>query len=161
MTHRATTYHVPARRRRLAILVAALVAPSALMILGASPASATAAPQLTRYPYLTDVVSAGATDNATVNFATDQTITAAFATIGPAGGSCSGTSRTGSKTGITVGSTAENQWKVKFTGLAPGASFCYRLRAGSPTSPGADLLGSDPSPVFTTPPAPGSGTTFK
>ena len=102
-------------RRRLAVLVAALVAPSALIVLGTSPASATAASQLTRYPYLTDVVSAGATDNATVNFATDQTITAAFATIGPAGGSCSGTNRTGSKTGITVNGVAENQWKVKFT----------------------------------------------
>ena len=100
-------------RRRLAILVAALVVPSALVTLGASPASATAASQLTRYPYLTDVVSAGSSDNATVNFATDPTITAAFATIGPAGGSCSGTNRTGSKTGITVNGVAENQWKVE------------------------------------------------
>ena len=148
-------------RRRLAILVATLVVPSALVTLGASSASAAAAAQLTRYPYLTDVVSAGATDNATVNFATDQTITAAFATIGPAGGSCSGTNRTGSKTGITVNGVAENQWKVKFTGLSAGASYCYRLFSGSPTSPGPDLLGSDPSPVFPTPPAPGSGTTFK
>ena len=148
-------------RRRLAILVAALVVPSALVTLGASPASAAAASQLTRYPYLTDVVSAGSSDNATVNFATDQTITAAFATIGPAGGSCSGTNRTGSKTGITVNGVAENQWKVKFTGLSAGASYCYRLFSGSPTSPGPDLLGSDPSPVFPTPPAPGSGTTFK
>jgi hypothetical protein len=148
-------------RRRLAILVAALVAPSALVVLGSGPASAASAPQLTRYPYLTDVVNAGSTDNAAVNFATDQTITAAFATIGPAGGSCTGTSRTGSKTGVTVNGVAENQWKVKFTGLTPSTSYCYRLRAGSPTAPGADLLGSDPSPVFTTPPAPGSGTTFK
>ena len=41
--------------------------PSALAATGTSPASA-AASQLTRYPYLTDVVGAGSTDNATVNF---------------------------------------------------------------------------------------------
>src|SRR6201986_4690438 len=146
-------------RRRIAVLVAALVAPSALVAVGTSPASA-AASQLTRYPYLTDVVSAGSTDNATGNFATDSTITAAFAKIGPAG-SCSGTNRTGSKTGTTVNGVAENLWKVKFTALAPGTSYCYRVFAGSPTSPGPDLLGSDPSPVFTTPPAPGSGSSFK
>src|SRR2546430_3220949 len=141
-------------RRRLAVLVAALVAPSALVALGASPASATAASQLTRYPYLTDAVSAGATDNATVNFATDQTITAAFATIGPAGGSCSGTNRTGSKTGITVNGVAENQWKVKFTGLSAGARYCYPPFSRSPTPPRPDPPGSGPSPACPRPPAP-------
>jgi hypothetical protein len=146
-------------RRVLAVLVAALVALSVLVALGASPASAASASQLTRYPYLTDVVSAGSTDNATVNFATDSTITAAFVKIGSVG-SCSGTNRTGSKTGTTVNGVAENLWKVKFTGLTPGTSYCYRVLAGSPTSPGADLLGSDSSPVFKTPPAPGSGSSF-
>jgi Calcineurin-like phosphoesterase len=140
--------------------VAALLALLALALGISSPASAAAA-QLTRYPYLTDVVSAGSTDNAAANFGTDQTVTAAFATVGPAGGSCTGTTRTGSKTSITVNGVAEFQWKVKFTGLSPGASFCYRLFAGTPTAPGADLLGSDASPVFTTPPAPGSGASFK
>lgn len=142
----------------LAVLVALLVSPLALVAQGAGPASA-AVTQLTRYPYLTDVVSAGSTDNAAVNFATDQTVTAAFARIGPPG-SCTGTTRTGSKTGTTVNGVAENLWKVKFTGLAPDTSYCYRIFAGSPTSPGADLLGSDPSPVFSTPPAPGSGSSL-
>jgi len=123
--------------------------------LGSAPAGAAPLPQLTRYPYLTDVVSAGSTDNATINFATDTTVTAAYATLGPAGGTCTGTNRTGSKTGITVNGVSESQWKVKFTGLTAGAHYCYRIRAGSPSAPGADLLGSDPSPVFT---APGGGS---
>ena len=145
------------------ILVAVVAALSGLVgsVLTTGSAAAAAAANLTRYPYLTDVVSAGSTDNAAVNFATDQTVTAAFATVGPAGGSCTGTTRTGSKTSVTVNGVAEFQWKVKFTGLSPGASYCYRLFAGSPTAPGPDLLGSDPSPVFATPPAPGSGGPFR
>jgi Calcineurin-like phosphoesterase/Purple acid Phosphatase, N-terminal domain len=128
--------------------------------LGAAPAAA-ALSQLTRYPYLTDAVNAGSTVNATVNFATDQTVTTAYATMGVAGGSCNTTRKTGSKTGITVNGVAENQWKVKFTGLTPGTQYCYRVLSGSPTVPGPDLLGTDPSPVFATPPAPGSTSTFK
>ena len=136
----------------------------ALLVLAAalstgSPAAA-AAPQLTRYPYLTDVVSASSTDNTTVNFGTDRTVTAAFVTMGPAGGPCTGAKATGSKTSISVNGVAEFQWKAKFTGLSPETSYCYRLFTGKPTAPGADLLGGDPSPVFTTPPAPGSGDSF-
>ena len=144
-------------RGRLAAMLAATatVLILGLSVLSTAPAGAAPAPQLTRYPYLTDVVSAGSTDNATINFATDTTVTAAFARIGPAGGTCTGTNRTGSKLGITVNGKSENQWKVKFTGLTPGNQYCYRVFAGSPTAPGADLLGSDPSPVFT---APGSGS---
>jgi hypothetical protein len=140
--------------------VAALLVLAAAALSNGSPAVA-AAPQLTRYPYLTDVVSTGSTDNATVNFGTDQTVTAAFVTMGPTGGSCTGARATGSKTSVSVSGVAEFQWKAKFTGLSPGTSYCYRLFAGKPTAPGADLLGSDPSPVFATPPAPGSSDSFK
>ena len=62
---------------------------------------------------------------------------------------------------VTVNGKAESQWKVKFTGLTPGCSYCYRVFSGSPTAPGPDLLGTDPSPVFATPPAPGSTSTFR
>ncbi|HEY2003992.1 MAG TPA: metallophosphoesterase [Candidatus Saccharimonadia bacterium] len=131
-------------------------AAAAVLVTSAPPAQAGIA-QLTRYPYLTDVVPAGSTDNATVNFATDQTVTAAYATIGPVG-SCTGTNRTGSKTAIVVNGKGEYQWKVRFTGLAAASNYCYRLRAGSPTAPGPDLLGTDPSPVFM---APGGSTSFQ
>jgi Calcineurin-like phosphoesterase len=142
-------------------MVAALIATGVIAAApGARPAAAATA-QVTRYPYLTDVVAAGDTDNATVNFATDQTVTAAYVTLGPAGGTCAGTNRTGSKTAISVNAVPENQWKVKFTGLSARTSYCYRLHSGSPTDPGADLLGSDDSPVFSTPPAPGSSSSFK
>ena len=141
------------RKRRMPLIAAGLAGLALAVLATAAPAQASVS-QLTRYPYLTDVVSAGSADNATVNFGTDQTITAAYVTLGPAGGSCSGTNRTGSKTSISVNGVAEYQWKVKFTGLSPGAQFCYRVWSGSPTAPGADLLGSDTSPVFTTP---GSG----
>jgi hypothetical protein len=117
-----------------------------------------ASSHLTRYPYLTDVVNAGSTSNATLNFATDQTITAAYATVGPAGSSCNTTKRTGSKLGITVNGVGENQFKVKFTGLTPGTRYCYRVLAGSPTAPGADLLAADASPIFSTLPTSASST---
>ena len=147
-------------RRRLAVLVAALVAPSALVTLGASPASAAAAAQLTRYPYLTDVVSAGATDNATVNFATDRSPRPSPPSARPAARAAGPTGQA-RRRGSPSTAWPRSPWKVKFTGLSAGASYCYRLFSGSPTAPGPDLLGSDPSPVFPTPPAPGSGTTFK
>lgn len=136
----------------LLVLVAAALSVDSLAV--------AAAAQLTRYPYLTDVVSAGSTVNATVNFGTRRKVTAAFASVGPAGGSCTGKMATGSKTSVSVNDVAEFQWKVKFTGLSPGARYCYRLFVGKPTAPGADLLGSAPAPVFATPPAPGSGGSF-
>jgi hypothetical protein len=148
-------------RRRAPLIVAALIAAGVIVAAsGVGPAAAATA-QLTRYPYLTDVVAAGGTDNATVNFATDQTVTAAYVTLGPAGGTCAGTTRTGSKTAISVTAVPENQWRVKLPGLTAGTSYCYRLHSGSPTAPGADLLASDASPVFATPPAPGSTSSFE
>ncbi len=142
-------------------MVAAMIAAGVIAAAsGVGPAAAATA-QVTRYPYLTDVVAAGGTDNATVNFATDPTVTAAYVALGRAGGTCADTRRTGSKTAISVNGVPENQWKVKFTGLSAGTRYCYRLHSGSPTAPGVDLLGSAGSPVFSTPPAPGSSSSFK
>ena len=134
----------------------ALLAP----ISGTAPAVAASA-RLTRYPYLTDVVSAGPSTNATVNFATDRTVPAAYATVGAAGGSCATGRATASRTAIAVNGVAEYQWKVRFSGLSPGTRYCYRIRTGRPTAPGPDLLATDASPVFTTPPAPGSAAGFR
>jgi hypothetical protein len=98
-------------RRWAAVITAAAVATAIAVI--ATPAEASQ-PQLTRYPYLTDVVATGAT----LNWATDQSQTTGYATYGAAGSeACTAHRANGSKTGITVGSRAEYQWKAKITGL--------------------------------------------
>jgi hypothetical protein len=105
------------------------------------PALAYAA-RLLRYPYLTDVV----TGYATINWGTDRSFGTGYALWGNADTeSCTAHRAGASKTGITVGSTPEYQWKAKLTGLTPGARYCYRVFLGSPA---VDLLGSDPAPVF-------------
>ena len=69
--------------------------------------SAASQPQLTRYPYLTDVVSAGSTFNATINWATDQSQTTAYATYGQGGlESVTAHKVNGSKTIVQVCHTA-------------------------------------------------------
>ena len=114
------------------------------------------APQLTRYPYLTDVVEGGAT----VNWATDRSSASAYVTWGAAGvESCTAHSRSATKTQITVGSTPEYQWKARLN-LAPDTTYCYRVYLG-PTGSGLDLLGSNPSPRFSTQLPAGSTTPFK
>jgi hypothetical protein len=116
--------------------------------------SAASQPQLKRYPYLTDVVSAGTTYNATINWATDRSQTTGYATYGQAGTeSATAHKANGSKTSISVNGVAEYQWKAKITGLTPGTVYSYRVFFNSPV---VDLLGVDPSPTFTTPPSSGS-----
>jgi hypothetical protein len=127
------------RRRRL--LLATLLALAALA--AARPASASVA-QLLRYPYLTDVIGG----YATLNWGTDRSSTVGYATYGNVGAeSCTAHRVGGSKTGITVGSTAEYQWKAKLTGLTPNARYCYRTFLGDPA---VDLLSTDPAPTFWT-----------
>ena len=100
------------------------------------------APQLTRYPYLTDVVQT----YATVNFATDRSNTTAKLKYGRVGQeSCTAHSVTASKTAIVVGTASEYQWKAKLTGLSPNVKYCYRIFFGTTS---IDLLGGDPSPQF-------------
>ena len=101
------------------------------------------APQLTRYPYLTDVVEGGAT----VNWATNRSSASAYVTWGAAGvESCTAHSRSATRVQITVGSTPEYQWKARLN-LAPDTTYCYRVYLG-PTGSGLNLLGSNPSPQF-------------
>ena len=114
------------------------------------------APQLTRYPYLTDVAGGGAT----INWATDRSSASAYVTWGAAGvESCTAHSKSASKTQITVGSTPEYQWKARLT-LAPDTTYCYRVYLGA-TGSGLNLLGSNPSPQFATELPAGSTTPFK
>jgi uncharacterized repeat protein (TIGR01451 family) len=101
-------------------------------------------PKLLRYPYLTDVVG----NSATVNWATDRSSSTGSVKWGTVqGGSCTVSSKSAAKTSITVGSTAEYQWKATLT-LIPNTQYCYRVYFG--TSPQQDLLGTDPSPRFFT-----------
>jgi hypothetical protein len=140
------------RKRRKYSLMAATGAVAAMLmsVLPVLPASAYTT-SLTRYPYLTDVVNAGSTGNATINWATDTSQTTGYATYGLAGTeACTAHRANGSKTGITVNGVAEEQWKAKITGLTPGASYCYRVFFSNPT---VDLLATDTSPVFATPSA--------
>jgi fibronectin type 3 domain-containing protein len=106
---------------------------------------------LTRYPYLTDAVQA----SITINWATDTTGgTAGSVTWGPAGGDCALNSRAATRTGVTVISKAEYQWTATIP-VSPDTTYCYRVLLGT-----TDLLGSDPSPVFTSQVAAGSTAPF-
>ena len=128
--------------RWAAVVTAAAVATALAVI--ATPANASQ-PQLTRYPYLTDAVTTGAT----LNWATDQSQTTGYATYGAVGTeACTAHRANGSKTGITVGSRVEYQWKAKITDLLPATRYCYRVWLGQLSGNLVDLLGNDPSPQF-------------
>jgi chitodextrinase len=135
-----------ARRSLVArALVLALVAGAVLIGVegaGVPDARAAIAPQLLRYPYLTDVVQT----YATINFATDTSGTTATVKYGRVGQeSCVAKSVNASKTTISVKGQSEYQWKAKLTGLATNTLYCYRVFLG-----GTDLLGDVASPQFWT-----------
>jgi len=114
------------------------------------------APQLKRYPYLTSVVGS----SATVNWATDRSRSSGRVRYGKVGTeSCTAHAQTATRTSITVNGVAEYQWRANLTGLAPGATYCYRTEFGT-TSPIVDLLGADASPAFHAQLAAGSSQPF-
>ena len=119
------------------------------------------APNLRRYPYLTDLVATQNTAYASINWATDRSSLNGFATYGVAGAgdACApATPVTATKASITVNGFATWQWKAMLT-LAPDTRYCYRVHLGG----GAlitDLLGSDPSPMFWTQLQPGSSAPY-
>ena len=125
--------------RPRSLLVVVLIAASTLAATGAPDARASFSGSLRRYPYLTDLVRR----NVTVNWATTTSTGSGTVRWGRAGGDCATQQANASKTSITVGSTAEYQWKAHVAGLLRGKRYCYRVYAGS-----TDLLGSDASPVF-------------
>jgi len=145
MSRRRHGIHVALRCLTIAslVLTGSAIAPST------SRAASNAA--LTRYPYLTDSVQ----NSITINWATDTTGgTTGSVTWGPPGGDCALNSKAASKTNITVISKAEYQWAATIP-VNPDTTYCYRVLLGT-----ADLLGSDPSPVFTSQVAAGSTTPF-
>ena len=127
------------RRTKYLITVIALLCALAL------PTAAVAyAPQLTRYPYLTDVVGT----NATVNWATDRSSTSGRLLYGREDvESCSAHSVVATRTSMTVNGVSEYQWRATMSALAPAARYCYRVELGT-TAPVIDLLGTDPSISF-------------
>ncbi|HEV7205806.1 MAG TPA: DNRLRE domain-containing protein [Jatrophihabitans sp.] len=134
-------------RGRRSALVGLLLATS----MAAVERSAAAAPvtALTRYPYLTDSIQS----SITVNWATDTSATTGSVAWGPAG-SCSAHITAATRTSITVVSKPEYQWAATIP-VTPDTAYCYRPLLG-----GTDLLGSDPSPVFTSQVAAGSSAPF-
>ena len=134
-----------ARRLR----VAAIIVLAAATLAMAGRQARAASPALTRYPYLTDSIQS----SVTINWATDQSASTGSVTWGPPG-FCGANTIAATRTSITVNVTAEYQWKATIP-VAPDTAYCYRVLLG-----GADLLGSDPSPQFTSQVAAGSATPF-
>jgi len=125
-----------------------------LVLLAAAPAAEAAySSKLKRYPYLTDVVGT----SATVNWATDRSASTAVVRYGKvADGSCTADTEAATRTSISVDSVNEYQWKARFT-VEPDTEYCYRVYLGS----NEDLLGSDPSPRFTSQLLPGSPAPYR
>jgi hypothetical protein len=138
---------------KVALPLAVFLLASAVM--SASSAWAALAPQLTRYPYLTDVVGA----NATVNFGTDRSSISAVVKWGQVGvEACDAHTTAVSRIGITVNGVSEYQWKAALSPLRPDTRYCYRPYLGASSQ--IDLLGSDPTPQFLSQLPTGSTTPF-
>jgi chitodextrinase len=112
-------------------------------------ANAAPSASLTRYPYLTDSIQ----NSITVNWATTATGTTGRVQWGPVG-NCAATTTTATKTNITVNSVAQFQWKASLP-VSPDTNYCYRVLLD-----GIDLLGSDPTPTFTSQHAANSSAPF-
>jgi hypothetical protein len=129
---------LPSLRVRCGVLAAFLTSVGVLVA-----CTAPVAPQLTRSPYLTDLVG----QSVEVNWATDTSGTTGSLMWGAvdANGGCTPTNVvTGARTSITVGTTAAYQWNAPLA-VPTAGRYCYRVMLGP-----VDLLGGDPSPVFTT-----------
>jgi hypothetical protein len=151
--HRRST----SRLTRPAVLSGCLLALLALLVgvlTTTGSAGATINSQLVRYPYLTDLTSS----SVQVTFDTKAKVTSANGAVrwGTPSGStgCTLTSSSVSKTTnsvnapITVAGVTEYQTSITVTGLAAGATYCYRIYTGG-SSP-VDLLGTDSAPRFST-----------
>ncbi|MCW3004887.1 MAG: metallophosphoesterase [Conexibacter sp.] len=141
------------RQRRIthSSSITLLVAGLALLVLwtSASPAAAFA-PQLRRAPYLTDATAGGAT----VNWATDRSLTSGSVQWGPPG-ACSTNTVAATRAPITVNGVPEYTFKTRLA-IPDDTAFCYRVLGGT-----TDLLGAaTASPTATTQLPTGSTTPF-
>jgi chitodextrinase len=133
--------------RALIAACATLIATGALFLTGPPPASAAVTgfdPQLTRAPYLSDLTQT----SVQVSWATASQFQGVVEYGTP--GNCTAQSAIATKMGnpITIGTTTEYLNSVLVTGLSPATAYCYRI-TNTGTTP-VDLLGSNPSPQFTT-----------
>ena len=140
----------PGLAQRFFSVLAVLWVSVALVPLMGGTAVAAPVSALTRYPYLTDSVQ----NSVTVNWATDRSGTVGSVKWGPLGSCTANTMSTPTRTSITVGTVAEYQWKAVLP-VSPDTSYCYRVMLG-----GTDLLGTDPTPQFTSQVAAGSTTPY-
>jgi hypothetical protein len=104
--------------------------------------------QLARAPYLTDVTPS----SVRMTWATTKNNTGVvkYGTVGH----CTAKSVTAKTSGtkFTVKGVTEYKISVRVTGLSAGTAYCYRITTGGTAR--VDLLGSNPSPSFTTPQPP-------
>jgi hypothetical protein len=102
--------------------------------------------QLTRYPYLTDVVE----NYATVSWATDQSsgdsAVVKWGRVGTESCTAPPNSVEATSTPIVVDNTPQYQWQANLT-LSPDTEYCYRVYIGAEQ---LDLLGTDQTPRFRT-----------
>jgi len=150
--------HAAKRPGKIALVSYALLAGILLLAPGvAAPEPAQSAslnPELTRYPYLTDVVGS----NATVNFGTDTSKVSAVVKWGQVGvESCDTNTATATKTFIKVNGVSEYQWEAHLSPLQADTAYCYRPYLGTSQ---IDLLGSDQTPQFMTQVRAGSPEAF-
>jgi len=148
------TAHTRRHVRPTVVAVLVAVATSG-MPLDAAYADLTGADaQLTRAPYLSDLT----TSSVQVSWGT-TTQSRGVVRYGPLD-NCAANSVSSVPLGspITVNGVVEYQNSVAVTGLSAGTSYCYRVYTGGAAP--ADLLGSAPTPRFTTLEAPGSSTPF-
>ena len=132
-----------------------MLALTALLALAGGVGSAEATtydPHLTRAPYLTDLTGL----HVIVNFATDQSGTAASVAYGPFDGvTCSlSWTQAATRTTVKVGAINEYQWKGSLA-LPSADRYCYRVLLGT-----TDLLAASTSPAFRTQVAAGSSESF-
>jgi Calcineurin-like phosphoesterase len=127
------------------MMACALAAAGAVALPGTALAGLPGASRLlTRAPYLTDLTRS----SVQVSWAT-MSQSRGVVEFGPPG-HCAAHTVVSPHLGspITVNNVREFQNSVQIAGLGPFSRYCYRVAAD--TSPRVDLLGSDPSPQFTT-----------
>ena len=135
------------RSRRALSYLSVPVVIVAISLVTARPASAAlsgASSVLTRAPYLTDLTQT----SMQVSWATSAQYTGVVQ-YGPPG-NCTANSAIAATAGapITIGSVKEYQNSVAVSGLSAATTYCYRV-TNTGSAP-VDLLGSNPSPQFTT-----------
>jgi chitodextrinase len=119
---------------------------------GATSAQAAVAPQLTRYPYLSDLVGG----YVTVNWATNRSDSVGSVSWGRmSSGTCTpSTPKAATRSSITVNGVLQYQWSAQLA-LATDTEYCYRVFLGM-----TDLLASDPTPTFKTQVGAGNSQAF-